>query len=477
MRYVCQAAAAMVALLFPLSFEAHGQGVQGLSITNYQFVSEQRWSQTQSYVTYRADLVNTGVARDAVTATVSSSSPSIQTVPGQTNLHFSPVPANSRVTSSNTFTILVDRTVPFSFSSLQWSFLAPYANAGPNQTVGIGATVTVNGSASTNPSGVGNLSYKWAFVSRPPGTATKLLGSDAVIAQFTVDVPGNYVLSLTVSNGVGSDTAFVTISTTNSPPVANAGANQTVGLGATVTLNGGGSSDVDGDALTYSWTLISRPAGSVATLTGANTVSPTFVVDKAGAYVAQLIVNDGKVNSAPATVQITTINTPPVANAGPNQIVNVGSTVQLNGSASTDVDGDSLTYHWSFNSRPDGSAAALSNATAVSPTFTADAPGTYVVQLIVNDGKADSNPATVTITTNALQPPTANAGSNQTVQHGATVSLNGSATDPQGLPLKLQWSLITKPSGSAAVLSSTTIARPTFVADLPGTYIADRKSV
>jgi hypothetical protein len=471
MRYVYQVAAALVALSFPLSFEAHGQGVQGLSITNYQFVSEQRWSRTQSYVTYRADLVNTGPARDAVTATVSSSSPAVQIVPGQTNLHFSPVPANSQVTSSNTFTILVDRTVPFDFKTLQWSFLAPYANAGPNQTVGIGATVTVNGSASTNPSGVGNLSYKWAFVSRPPGTATKLFGSDAVIAQFTVDVPGNYVLSLTVSNGVGSDTAIVTVSTTNSPPVANAGPNQTVGLGATVTLNGGNSSDVDGDPLTYSWTLISKPAGSAATLSGANTISPTFVADKAGSYVVQLIVNDGKVDSKASTVQITTGNTPPVANAGANQIVNVGSVVTLNGSGSTDVDGDALTYHWSFNSRPAGSAAALNNATAVNPTFTADAPGTYVVQLIVNDGKADSNPATVTITTNALQPPIANAGQDQTVQHGATVSLTGSATDPQGLPLTFHWSFTTKPSGSAAVLSSTTIARPTFVADLPGTYV------
>src|SRR5262249_57158474 len=131
------------------------------------------------------------------------------------------------------------------------------------------------------------------------------------------------------------DTAVVTVSTNNSAPVANAGPNQTVGLGSTVTLNGGGSSDVDGDTLTFSWTLISRPAGSTAALTGANTIAPTFVTDKAGTYVAQLIVNDGKVDSAPATVQITTGNTPPVANAGPNQIVNVGSTVPLNGAAST----------------------------------------------------------------------------------------------------------------------------------------------
>src|SRR5262249_55396817 len=152
-------------------------------------------------------------------------------------------------------------------------------------------------------------------------------GANNVTATFVVDVAGSYVLSLTVSNGSGSDTATTTVSTSNSPPVANAGPNQTVGVGATVTLNGSGSSDVDGHALTYKWTLISKPASSAATLTNPNSVSPTFVADKAGTYVAQLIVNDGQVDSAASTVTITTGNTAPVANAGPNQMVNVGAVV------------------------------------------------------------------------------------------------------------------------------------------------------
>ena len=117
-----------------------------------------------------------------------------------------------------------------------------------------------------------------------------------------MDVPGDYVLTLTVSNGGGTDSSSVTVSTINSAPAANAGPNQTVPLGATVTLNGSGSSDVDGDPLTYSWTLISRPAGSSAALLGNATVAPVFVLDKPGAYMAQLVVNDGKADSTPATV-------------------------------------------------------------------------------------------------------------------------------------------------------------------------------
>ena len=163
----------------------------------------------------------------------------------------------------------------------------------------------------------------------------------------------------------------------------------------------------------------------------------------------QLTVNDGKVDSAPSTVLITSGNTPPVANAGATQVVSTGAIVQLNGSGSTDVDGDPLTYHWSFVSVPAGSTAHLSSTSAVSPTFTADLAGTYVAQLIVNDGKIDSAPSTVTITTNAIPAPTANAGPNQTVVHGTTVTLSGSGSDPQGLPLTLTWSLTTKPAGSA----------------------------
>src|SRR5258706_7379943 len=76
-----------------------------LSVTNYQFVSEERISRTESYVTYRADLINLGPARASVTASLTSLSTNVRVIPGQGNLVFGPVPTNSHVTSSNTFTI------------------------------------------------------------------------------------------------------------------------------------------------------------------------------------------------------------------------------------------------------------------------------------------------------------------------------------------------------------------------------------
>src|SRR5699024_10383731 len=76
--------------------------------------------------------------------------------------------------------------------------------------------------------------------------------------------------------------------------VADAGSDQTVFMGATVTLNAGNSSDADsGDTLNYAWSFVSKPATSTASLTAADTVSPSFVADVAGDYVVQVEVSDG----------------------------------------------------------------------------------------------------------------------------------------------------------------------------------------
>ena len=108
----------------------------------------------------------------------------------------------------------------------------------------------------------------------------------------------------------------------------------------------------------------------------------------------------------------------------------------------------------------------------MNPTFTVDVTGTYIAQLIVEDGTTTSQPATVSISTNAAPPPTANAGPNQKVIIGSTVHLQGSGTDPHSLPLNYMWSLPTLPPDSTASLSATNVQSPTFVADLPGTYTA-----
>ncbi|MBI3356899.1 MAG: hypothetical protein HY038_09045 [Nitrospirae bacterium] len=271
----------------------------------------------------------------------------------------------------------------------------------------------------------------------------------------------------------GNITAICPVTAT--APVADAGPNQTVTAGTIVTLDGSKSTDSGGHALTFQWTLKTVPSGSAATLSNPTSVKPTFLADKAGQYVAQLVVNNGTLSSQPATVTITTnpLNTPPVANAGPNQTVQAGATVTLDGSGSSDTDGNPLTFQWSLKSIPTGSAAVLSNAKVVKPTFVADRVGDYVVQLVVNDGTVNSTPATVTITTNpANTPPVANAGPDQSVAVGATVTLNGSgSTDTSGNTLTYDWSFTSVPAGSRTELANPTSVMPTFVADLAGMYV------
>ncbi|MDT8068261.1 MAG: PKD domain-containing protein [Terriglobia bacterium] len=347
----------------------------------------------------------------------------------------------------------------------------PVANAGFNQTAKIGVTIQLDGTHSTDFDG-NHLTYKWTLVS-PSGSSAALSSTTSPQPTFVVDKAGTYQADLIVNDGiVDSHISRVYIDTSNSAPIANAGRNQAVQVGATAHLDGSASSDFEGDPLTYSWAITSAPAGSSAGLSNANSIRPTFVADKAGTYLVQLIVNDGTVNSVASTMTVSTVNTPPVASAGRDRTVTTGSDVLLDGSASTDANGNALSYRWALIARPSGSTATLSSAASVQPSFTADVAGTYVAQLIVNDGTANSAPSTVTIsTTNSA--PVANAGPGQTVAAGATVQLDGSgSTDVDGNALQFYWALLSKPAGSAAVLSDPTVPNPVFVADKAGDYVA-----
>jgi hypothetical protein len=93
------------------------------------------------------------------------------------------------------------------------------------------------------------------------------------------------------------------------------------------------------------------------------------------------------------------MNQKPVADAGLDQTISLGNIVSLDGSGSSDSDGDALIYQWTFSSAPAGSSVILSNPAGVNPSFQIDVAGDYVIQLIVNDGTEDSDPDTVTVTT------------------------------------------------------------------------------
>jgi len=261
----------------------------------------------------------------------------------------------------------------------------------------------------------------------------------------------------------------------NTAPIADAGPNQSLIAGSLVVLDGTKSVDANNNALNFKWVLTSKPSGSAAAFYSSTMAKPFFTADLPGLYVASLIVNNGKLDSIPAEVKVVTTlgNAAPVANAGTDQTVLIGSVVKLDGTKSTDANNDPLTVYWAFVDKPKGSNAILSSPTNAQPSFTPDVVGSYVLSLVVNDGKINSDPSTTKITvfpTN--QPPVAVPGVAQIVPSFSNVTLDGiNSKTYSNNPLSFSWSLISKPRFSSASLVGPNTPNPSFLADLIGQYL------
>jgi hypothetical protein len=316
--------------------------------------------------------------------------------------------------------------------TLSTSNQSPLANAGPDQNVNEGTLVTLSGSNSTDPEG-GTLRYTWSQVS---GTTVILSNSSSAQTTFISPNVGpegqtlGFQLTVTDSGVLqSSDTCLVNVTWVNQAPTANAGSDLSVNEGTIAALNSAGSSDPDGFALSYLWTQL---GGTAVDLSSPTAAQPTFLAPSVGeageSLMFQLTVTDsGKLQARDTCiVNVVSVNQPPAANAGPDQSVNQGASVTLDGTRSTDPEGGILAYSWlQTRGTP---AVTLDNPNSAQPRFLANTGGgssSLVFRLTVTDPEGLSASDQCSILVNAAT--------------SAEVTYNASGVDLSG-----QWLSLTR---------------------------------
>jgi hypothetical protein len=334
-------------------------------------------------------------------------------VVGENNI---PATVNTKIEGTNT--TQGTQTTNNASTSVTTTITDPDGTPGTGDETGTDATFTANyNNLSWTAGASGTINYRQDSIAAWPATdANNTLRIQAVVGGFlnvifrcapgTVTPPDPGTVALIDPAG-SFDTTLIQTEPVNQAPTANAGADQTVASGAPVSLDGTGSSDPDADTLTFAWT---QTGGSAVTLTGANTATPSFTAptlapgDPPATLTFELEVCDPEPLCDTDTLVVTVnppseVNQAPTANAGADQTVASGASVNLTGTGSTDPDGDTLTYAWSQLSGP---AVTLTGGSTATPSFTAPVgPATLEFQLEVCDTEPLCDTDTVVVTVQA----------------------------------------------------------------------------
>lgn len=266
--------------------------------------------------------------------------------------------------------------------------------------------------------------FKWNF------SDEKMAGEKPVMKR-SFSNPGMYTAVLTVvdnsgaSNNTSQDRVKIRI---NSSPEPDAGENIHT-CSRSITFDGSGSKDADGDQLTYIWDFGDNSPRK-------NGVKVVHNYKKGGTYPVLLYADDGRglANSSSAISITVKINESPRAVIGEDLTVCAGDVVVFNGINSSDPEGGLLKYSWEFG---DGEIAE-----GLNPTKKYMKGGVYKVTLKVEDdsGLPECNTSTDQIVVWVTESPVANAGPDQIICANSLVTFDGSKSwDVDGLVNSFSW--------------------------------------
>lgn len=354
--------------------------------------------------------------------------------------------------------------------------LPPIANPGRIQEISVPQnSVILDGSASADPDGK-IVGFKWVKKSGP--SSVNIEDPSSSTTKVGELVPGIYSFTLTVTDDKGlsaSKDVTITVSLAlNTSPVSDAGNDQTIILPQSSTeLDGSASLDQDGSISTYKWKQNEGPNASTIADVGSAITSVSGLIK--GTYQFTLTISDNEGATSTSDVKVMVIekgNQLPIAQAGEDQSITLPlDSVLLDGSGSSDPDGEIAAYQWAMKSGPGrGTIRSGDKAhTVVSGLIS----GVYVFTLTVTDdqGVVASDDVKITVNNKVNQIPVANAGINQVITlPNYVVTLDGSgSSDPDGFVKTFTWQQKSGPS-SAKIIDSN--AAKTLVSGLKeGTYV------
>lgn len=266
------------------------------------------------------------------------------------------------------------------------------------RVVSKGVAATLDARATRDPND-DPVTISWKILKAPDGSQAELVDPTSTKVSLTPDVAGKYTLEIAATDGELTSTQSLDLLANNDAPTAFAGDDRAEGFGVEVVLDGSASTDPNGDDLAHTWSVLAQPQGSTATLVDANGRIARFLPDVRGPYEFQLLVTDGELMAVDTVVIVAGVSAnPPIARAGPDRSVAFSSTVTLNGTQSSDPDGDALTYEWQLIEQPAGSTAVLLDDRVASPQVYLDLVGEYTFTLVVRDQYFTSPIDSVTLT-------------------------------------------------------------------------------